>query len=114
MSSAVRPTANNAPFGRMLSVVRRPVSTETSKSRNIRKNTDSFSRKSLSEIHTSIISNDDFRLQTYTTGYQLDKNSGLDDVLLFDLGDFFAGEIPIELEQHQNTRHRRDSNCIEI
>jgi len=124
--NAVRPTPNNAPFGRMMSVVRRPVSSgeTTASSRNIQKNgfsplsdnpiSESSSKtskkskksnKSLPEIQTQTLTAFDDQLPTpfapYTTGW--------DELLTIDnLGDFFAGEIPIE--QHQITHYRRDSS----
>ncbi|CAB5351149.1 unnamed protein product [Rhizophagus irregularis] len=125
--NAVRPTQSNAPFGRMMSVVRRPISTEmSSKSRSIQKiGFSSFSerprsespssskrskrsKRTLPEIQTqtkSIIVHDDHPLPTPFTPY----TSGWDELLFYDnLGDFLSGEIPIE--QHQITHHRSDSS----
>ncbi|RGB40113.1 hypothetical protein C1646_688459 [Rhizophagus diaphanus] len=124
--NAVRPTQSNAPFGRMMSVVRRPISTEmSSKSRSIQKNGFSTfserprsespssskrskrSKRTLPEIQTqtkSIIVHDD-HLPTPFTPY----TSGWDELLFYDnLGDFLSGEIPVE--QHQITHHRCDSS----
>ncbi|CAG8488266.1 9974_t:CDS:2 [Rhizophagus irregularis] len=122
-----KPTQSNAPFGRMMSVVRRPISTEmSSKSRSIQKiGFSSFSerprsespssskrskrsKRTLPEIQTqtkSIIVHDDHPLPTPFTPY----TSGWDELLFYDnLGDFLSGEIPIE--QHQITHHRSDSS----
>ncbi|RIA97261.1 hypothetical protein C1645_752899 [Glomus cerebriforme] len=115
--NAVRPTPNNAPFGRMMSVVRRPISTETTRSRIAQKNgfsslsekqtsgtSSKKSIKSLPEIQRKSLIFDD-QLPAPPTPYI----TGWDELLYFDdLGDFFAGEIPVE--QHPNTHYRRDSS----
>jgi len=106
--NAVRPTPNKAPFGRMLSVSRRPMSRDETKLRNVPKH--SLSKKSLRSLRSmpeieiksikSVMSNgdnnDDFSqlpptpLTHYIIGYQYDNI-----------------EVPVE---YQKTHHRRDSS----
>lgn len=109
----------------MMSVVRKPISTEmSSRPRSIQKNRFSLSEKPRSEspssskrskrsnktipdiqTQTKSINVNDDQLSTPFTPY----TSGWDELLFYDnLGDFLAVEIPIE--QHQKTHYRRDSS----
>ncbi|GBC06483.1 hypothetical protein RclHR1_06870014 [Rhizophagus clarus] len=122
---AVRPTPNNAPFGRMMSVVRKPISSEMSRPRSMQKNGfSSLSEKPRSESPSSSKkskkSNKSLpEIQTQTKSISIHEDplptpfipytSGWDELLFYDnFGDFLAGEIPVE--HHQTTHYRCDSS----